>query len=299
MPAAYDITHRYMAVSAYERHGAKKGHALLATALPTLVPQVGAPAGVGDRVPSLRSMFRFVASWRSRASLSQLDRPGRGGKWTSEDKRLFRLWALGTVKVSIAQAGEAAYLITGHPQSRSRVSAVLAKHGITRKKRTLIDPRRDENEVQLFYAKLRHWGITAEQLVSVDEVGLRGSELVDKYGWAERGSRAIDYDVPENSGPRYEGIVAIAQDGLIAIEFYTGGSVQWNNVADFCAEELFPVMNPWPMKRSVAIVDNASMHHTNQDELSRAAAVLGIRVPVLASVNSHAPFLLLLTLGSF
>jgi len=78
MPAAYDITHRYMAVSAYERHGAKKGHALLATALPTLVPQVGAPAGVEDRVPSLRSMFRFVASWRSRASLSQLDRRNRG-----------------------------------------------------------------------------------------------------------------------------------------------------------------------------------------------------------------------------
>ena len=69
--------------------------------------------------------------------------------------------------------------------------------------------------------------------MSVDEVGLRGSELVDKYGWAERGSRAIDYDVHENSGPRYEGIVAIAQDGLIAIEFYTGGYVHWNNVAEF------------------------------------------------------------------
>jgi len=83
--------------------------------------------------------------------------------------------------------------------------------------------------------------------VSVDEVGVRGSELVDKYGWAEKGARAIDYDVPENSGPRYEGVVAISQGGLVAIQFYTGGSVQWNNVLEFCAEELFPVKNPWPV----------------------------------------------------
>ena len=101
-------------------------------------------------------MFRCVASWRSRASLAQQERPGRAGKWTSEDKRRFHLWALGKVKFSLALAGEAAYLITGHPQSRSRVSAMLAKLGITRKKRTLIDPRRDEDEVQRFYIKLRH-----------------------------------------------------------------------------------------------------------------------------------------------
>ena len=98
--------------------------------------------GVDPRHPSRSSVYRFYRSYNTKYSLAQEPRPGRTGNWSSADKLKFRDWALAQGKFTLDQAHEAAYYLIGKRVHRSRIGKVLAEVGLTRKKRTLIDPRR-------------------------------------------------------------------------------------------------------------------------------------------------------------
>jgi len=250
-----------------------------------------APSAVETRVPSRSSVYRYTKEWDTTLLLDQRSRPGRAGKLSTDNKKIFRLWALGQGKFTLDQAGLALYHITGRRMHRTGVGVLLGKLGLTRKKGTLVHPQRDEGEVQEFYAGLRHQNISVDQLVrsfalfvsfqcfhpwvepmiagprccwqmvplfshsglppphqvSVDEVGFRGTELFMKHGWSEKGERFVDYEPLANSGQRYEGLAAIAHDGLVALQIYTGGTTQWPTVVDFFSNHLLDNMNPWPV----------------------------------------------------
>ncbi|KAJ1467099.1 hypothetical protein T484DRAFT_1756126 [Baffinella frigidus] len=253
MGKAYSLQTRWSAVKARTEKGLQGGTTHLAGAITESVGQGPALPGVDIRHPSRSSVYRFHRSYNLKYSLAQESRPGRTGNWTSADKVKFRGWAVAQGKFTLDQAHEAVYYLIGKRVHRSRISKVLAKVGLTRKKQTLIDPRRCEDEVQAHYAMLRKDGITARQIVSIDEVGFRGGELVLKHGWSDKGERFIDFDTPENAGPRHEGIVAISSSGLVAVQIYSEGTVQWPNVCDFAINELFPTMNTWPVASLVSL----------------------------------------------
>ncbi|KAI0054488.1 hypothetical protein BV25DRAFT_1783481, partial [Artomyces pyxidatus] len=81
-----------------------------------------------------------------------------------------------------------------------------------------------------------------------------------RRGRAPRGQRAEMHQAFVR-GQRYSLVAAISLDGYLAARVLPG-SVDSFDFFDFIAEDLLPNMNPWPDARSVLIVDNCSIHHT-------------------------------------
>ncbi|KAI0062011.1 hypothetical protein BV25DRAFT_1804463 [Artomyces pyxidatus] len=90
-------------------------------------------------------------------------------------------------------------------------------------------------------------------------------EMNDRTTGRRRGRALIghraDISHPFVRGERYSLVAAISVSGYIAARALPG-SVDSFSFFDFIAEEVLPNMNPWPDSRSVLIVDNCSIHHT-------------------------------------
>jgi transposase len=97
------------------------------------------------------------------------------------------------------------------------------------------------------------------QFVFVDESGCDKRIGKRRTGWAPSGVTPVQVARFKRE-KRYQILPAYTQDGIILARVFQGST----NAAVFedFIEELLPSCNPWPGKRSVLVMDNASIHHT-------------------------------------
>ncbi|KZP18180.1 hypothetical protein FIBSPDRAFT_683360, partial [Athelia psychrophila] len=62
---------------------------------------------------------------------------------------------------------------------------------------------------------------------------------------------------------RYSVLPALSLDGIIAMDIFPG-SVNRERYLHFLREQLAPLLNPYPGKRSVVIMDNCAIHHDEE-----------------------------------
>jgi hypothetical protein len=81
-----------------------------------------------------------------------------------------------------------------------------------------------------------------------------------KYGWAPVGVTPHEY-LPVKRSERWSILPVYSVDGYLAWEIRQG-SYNTQLFNDFVQNQVLPLCNPFPMRRSVLVVDNARIHHS-------------------------------------
>ncbi|KAG2749003.1 hypothetical protein P692DRAFT_20654569, partial [Suillus brevipes Sb2] len=120
---------------------------------------------------------------------------------------------------------------------------------------------RDEVRREEFKASLRNDFIgDGSEFVVIDETSKNDRTYARHYGRAPSGDRAQLTDVFVR-GDRYSLCAAMTVEGYIAAQVVEG-SFDAQEFYDFVAEDVLPHMNPFPAERSIIVLDNCRIHHS-------------------------------------
>jgi hypothetical protein len=106
--------------------------------------------------------------------------------------------------------------------------------------------------------RLMEW--SSDQLVFMDESAANERTLDRKYGWSPCGTPAR-VSQPLKRTERWSILPAYTVHGYIAWDIVKG-SFNSESFLEVVREKVLPEMNPFPGPRSVLIMDNARIHHS-------------------------------------
>src|SRR5271169_1081618 len=98
----------------------------------------------------------------------------------------------------------------------------------------------------------------ANQLVFIDESAANERTGDRKYGWAPIGVTPYEYRSFRHS-ERWSLLPAYTVDGFITWDIRQG-SYTADLFHDFIENKVIPLCNPFPLERSVIVMDNAPIH---------------------------------------
>jgi len=104
---------------------------------------------------------------------------------------------------------------------------------------------------------------SANQFVWIDETGCDKRDQVRKLGYALQGNHPVYHRIL-HQGQRISVIASLSTEGVIATEI-THGTVDGTKFVNFIQGKLIPEMMPFDTK-SIAILDNCSIHHVAEVE---------------------------------
>lgn len=142
------------------------------------------------------------------------------------------------------------------PVHQSTISRILKKHRISCKKgqRT----KRPNEQLRLdWIAQLL--GLTAEQLVFIDETLFNESTGWRQHAWAPIGEPAR-YNADISRGRSWSVLPAYTIDGYLPCTSIREGYFNTELIVEWLLQQLLPLCNAFPATRSVIIMDNASSH---------------------------------------
>ncbi|KZV60347.1 hypothetical protein PENSPDRAFT_694332 [Peniophora sp. CONT] len=164
--------------------------------------------------------------------------------------------------------------------SSSTMSATLERLGLRLKQLRKQASQRNEPLHALWWADVTRM-YAANQLVFIDECGVNNGNLERKRGRGLPGERVVVSTPYAPLGDRFSAIAAMTIDGYEALRLVQE-SVDGDVFYDFVEHEVLPAMNPFPMAKSVLVLDNASVH--KPDELRELVEDHGMLV--LSKVES-------------
>lgn len=140
-------------------------------------------------------------------------------------------------------------------------------------------------EVLTYLAKLRCYCSYPEQLVFLDETSKNGLDSMRRYAWSKRGVKAV-VRVPFNRGSRVSILAACSVKGFIAWET-TRGTFTRKRFHRAFVRQVVRHLNPWPLPRSIVVLDNARIHMYRELEevVHRCGAVLLYLPPYCPHLN--------------
>ena len=107
--------------------------------------------------------------------------------------------------------------------------------------------------------KLADW--TADQLIFIDESAANERTADRKYGWAPVGTTPYTTRSFKHS-ERWSILPAYTMNGFMTWDI-RHGSYTAESFEEFIENKILPRCNPFPMPRSVIIMDNAPIHQSN------------------------------------
>ena len=160
---------------------------------------------------------------------------------------------------------------------RSTISRALKRIKVTRKRLKVIAAQQNDELRTEWLEQLQYF--TADQIVSIDE-----SESDDRvgdryYGLSIKGVRAIIRRWFGNK-LRVSVLAAYTIDGYIKALVFDG-TCDGDIFEGFIIDQVVPLCNPYPGPRSVIILDNASVHHINRQNIEDVYRRHGVLVRFL------------------
>jgi hypothetical protein len=98
----------------------------------------------------------------------------------------------------------------------------------------------------------------ANQLIFIDESAANERTSDRKYGWAPVGVTPFEYRSFQRS-ERWSLLPAYTVDGFITWDIRQG-SYTAELFHDFIENQVIPLCNPFPLEKSVIVMDNAPIH---------------------------------------
>lgn len=167
---------------------------------------------------------------------------------------------------------EATYVSVSGPT----VCRVLHRNGFTRKKIVQVAKQRSVEFRANFMAHALQF--PRNFFVWVDETGSDRRDQIRKFGYALKGLTPIYHRLLVR-GSRVSSIAAMCSEGVVDYEL-TDSTVNAGKFYDFVRGQLIPNMQPFPGDRSIIVMDNCTVHHTQQlKDLVESAGVLLLFLP--------------------
>ena len=145
---------------------------------------------------------------------------------------------------------------------------------LSRKKLTKAAREAAPEEIKIFYEKLFPIYSYPEQLVFIDETSKDGCDAFRRYTRSKRGTKAV-VRLPFARGTRVSIFAALNHQGFMSWKC-TEGTFTRNKFHNTFSEKVIPQLNPWPLPRSIVIMDNAKIHIFQ--ELENAVHQCGARI---------------------
>jgi transposase len=160
---------------------------------------------------------------------------------------------------------------------QSTVSRALKRIEVTRKRLKVLAAQRNQELRDQWQLNLLYF--SAEQLVCVDESGSDERTGDRHYGWADRGARAEVHRWLAKK-ERVSVLPAYTIEGYITARTFKG-TCTGDIFEEFIIEQVLPLCNEYPGPRSVIVLDNASVHHSNKVRILEVARRRGVWVRFL------------------
>nr|GAT47063.1 transposase [Mycena chlorophos] len=233
---------------------------------------------------STRTLARFVA--RDRATGDAAPPPavnrGRPSILVERDIKMLLARARHNPALVLAEYRVILHKYRHLPASISTIHRALQKAGFTLKTVERVASERDPLAEGRYLSRIAEY--SPLQLVCVDEMHKDDRTYARRRARAPRGQRARVAQ-PFVRKIRYTTIGALALDeGIIAGRVIEGSSDK-ATFLKFLEEDLLPVMSPYPAPRSVIVLDNARIHHSQ--EIRDLVASYGCRIEYLPPYSPH------------
>lgn len=230
----------------------------------------------------LGTSHRIFERFRDTGSLSPQQRHGKRRPNSRKLDDLYELYILGIIADNpglylhevTCRIKEATNVVV----DGSTVCRLLRRNGFTRKKIVQTAKQRCSEYRARFMADI--FAYNKDMLVFIDETGSDRRDQIRRSGYALRGEAPVYHRLLAR-GKRISAIAAISCDGLLEYELVTG-TVNGQTFLEFVRGTLIPQMLPFDgsNKRSIAILDNCSIHHISEVvEEFRRAGILVIFLP--------------------
>ena len=162
--------------------------------------------------------------------------------------------------------------------SAATICRLLRSYGFTRKKIRNVALQRSYSLRGAFMSQCFMFNVN--QFVWIDETGSDARDQSRKYGYSLRGQAPVVHRFLSR-GKRVNAIAAISTSGLVSLELVTR-TVNGEVFFDYVRSCLIPNMMPFDgvNPRSIAIMDNCSVHHVNEVlDLFHQAGILVLFLP--------------------
>ena len=113
-------------------------------------------------------------------------------------------------------------------------------------------------ELNDYYVKLRMYYTSPHQLVFVDETSKDGRCAYRRKGWSIRGKKCLKY-VPFSRGNRISVLASCDANGFMSMGT-TEGTFNRHRFHEVFCQTIVPLLNPYPLRRSIVVIDNARIH---------------------------------------
>jgi transposase len=130
--------------------------------------------------------------------------------------------------------------------------------GLTRKVISKQAREAKRAETAAYFARLKSIYWFPDQLVFVDETSKDHRDTRRRYGWSRRGKRCISLQ-PNNRGKRISVLAALDVNGFFAFDS-TPDTFDRAKFHEAMTTKILPFCNPYPLPRSIIIMDNAKIH---------------------------------------
>ncbi|GIQ82007.1 hypothetical protein KIPB_003070 [Kipferlia bialata] len=163
--------------------------------------------------------------------------------------------------------------------SDTSVSRILHLHGLSRKVVSTIAARQRVATIIEYSAQINSLRPSHDMLVFCDESSCDVRDLLRRYGWEDKGKDLI-MRVPMDRNGRISVMAFIGHTGVLDYNYVTGtyDSVAFVNTVFALFRKGY--LNPYPLPRSVLIMDGAHIH-TAKGVIDKIES-LGIKVIVLS-----------------
>lgn len=140
-------------------------------------------------------------------------------------------------------------------------------------------------QLREFYQKLSRIYSYPEQLVFLDETSKDGRDCLRRHGWSRINTPALVRQ-PFQRGNRVSVFAAFDAKGFFSWKC-TEGTFNRQKFHDAFLEIVAPKLNPWPLPRSIVILDNAQIHMYRELEqvIHRSGAKLMFLPPYSPQLN--------------
>lgn len=129
----------------------------------------------------------------------------------------------------------------------------MTRKKLTKRARECVPAERVE-----FAARLRPFYSGPSQLVFVDETTKDGRSSLRTHAWSRRNEPAV-VPLPFSRDKRVSVLAATSSEGFITWDSVDGTFTR-KKFHDVFRNRVLPFLNPWPLPRSIVILDNAKIH---------------------------------------
>ena len=211
--------------------------------------------------PKPRSIRRWYKRFIATGDVADVPRINKQSRWPSAVLQSVEKYVKGHPTFYIEELQD--YLCSHHPEVRNNSISTICRAlnfdmQLTRKVLTKAAREAAPEEIRIYYAKLRAIYSFPEQLVFIDETSKDGRDAFRRYARSTKGTKAVA-QVPFSRGNRVSVMAALDHRGFLSWKC-TQGTFTRKEFHEVFAEKVIPHLNPWPLPRSIVIMDNAKIH---------------------------------------